>query len=145
MFWRILMDPTCIFCRIIAGDVAAQILYEDKHVIAFLDKRPLFLGHCLIVPKKHVNTLYDLPPSLVKPLFMTAQKIGRAVQKAMKAEGSFVAINNKVSQSVPHLHVHLIPRNFKDGLRGFFWPRNDYENEKHAEAIQSAIKEFILD
>lgn len=139
------MDPSCIFCLIAAGDAQSAIVYEDKKLIAFLDKRPLFLGHCLVMPKKHVPTLYDLPPSLIKPLFTLTQQVGKAVENAMQAEGSFIAINNTVSQSVPHLHVHIIPRNFKDGLRGFFWPRNDYNDEDHIRSIQTAIKQLISD
>ena len=107
--------------------------------IAFLDHRPLFLGHTLLVPRQHVETLTELPAALLAPLFGTAQLLARAVEEGMKAQGTFVAMNNKVSQSVPHLHVHVIPRNKKDGMRGFFWPRQQYKDDSDIQAVQEAI------
>ncbi|HYF48112.1 MAG TPA: HIT family protein, partial [Planctomycetota bacterium] len=112
----------CLFCSIIRGETPAQTVLDDKIALAFLDHRPLFPGHCLIVPKTHYETLTDLPPELLGPLFERAQSLARAVEVAMQATGTFVAMNNRVSQSVPHLHIHVVPRRPKDGLKGFFWP-----------------------
>lgn len=116
----------CLFCRIAARETAAAAVLDDADVFAFLDHRPLFPGHCLLIPKRHVETLADLPDELLEPLFRAARRLALAVEQAMEAEGTFVAMNNKVSQSVPHLHVHVVPRRRKDGLRGFFWPRQKY-------------------
>jgi histidine triad (HIT) family protein len=128
---------TCLFCEIAAGTRPAHVVLETPDVMAFLDIRPVFPGHCLLVPRVHVATLPDLPDSLVAPLFSEARRLARAVAQGMEAHGTFVAINNHVSQSVPHLHVHVVPRRFKDGLRGFFWPRVKYESEAAmAEAAQ---------
>ena len=129
----------CVFCDVVARTTDSLIVYDDEHTLAFLDHRPLFPGHCLLVPKSHYETLPDLPPKLVEPIFAAAQLLASAVEAAMQAEGSFVALNNRVSQSVPHLHVHIVPRRKKDGLRGFFWPRQRYENEDAAKAAQRAI------
>ncbi|MGB8541773.1 MAG: HIT family protein [Candidatus Acidiferrales bacterium] len=123
-------DESCLFCKIIAREVEAKIVFEDEISMAFLDVRPLFPGHVLLVPKAHYPTLLDLPADLIGPFFTNTQKLARKVQDGMKAEGSFVAINNVVSQSVPHLHVHIVPRKRKDGLRGFFWPRRPYQEEE---------------
>ncbi|MFN3323963.1 MAG: HIT family protein [Bryobacteraceae bacterium] len=135
--------PECVFCRIVRGEVAAHTLFEDEVSLAFLDSRPLFAGHCLLIPKQHFETLPELAPELVEPLFRNAQVLARAVEEAMEAEGSFVAINNKVSQSVPHLHIHVVPRRRRDGLRGFFWPRNPYADESEAKAAQEAIRRAL--
>jgi histidine triad (HIT) family protein len=113
---------------------------DEDEVVAFLDDRPLFPGHCLLVPRAHYETLPDLPASLVEPFFRAAQRLAVAVEQGMEAEGSFVAINNRVSQSVPHLHVHVVPRRRKDGLRGFFWPRNRYRDERHMEETAAALR-----
>lgn len=118
----------CLFCAIAAGELPAVVVYADDHHIAFLDHRPLFHGHVLVVPREHADTLADLPPELIAPLFALVQRLSRAVEKALGADGSFVAINNRVSQSVPHLHVHVVPRRKGDGLRGFFWPRTKYRD-----------------
>jgi len=112
-------EENCLFCRIVSGEVPAVVVYEDKDSLAFLDHRPLFPGHTLLVPRTHFETLGDLPATQVEPLFKTAQLLSRAIEAAMEAEGSFVAMNNRVSQSVPHLHVHIVPRRRKDGLKGF--------------------------
>lgn len=133
----------CLFCRIVNGEVAAKIVFEDEISTAFLDHRPLFPGHCLLVPKHHFETLPDLPAKLVGSFFQTAQQIARAVETVLEAQGTFVAINNRVSQSVPHLHVHIVPRRRKDGLKGFFWPRNKYKDEQEMEAVQKAIQQFL--
>lgn len=133
----------CNFCEIISGDRPARIVFENKDCLAFLDNRPLFPGHCLLVPRKHFETLADLPSELIAPLFSAAQLLSRAVETAMKADGSLVAINNRVSQSVPHLHIHIVPRRKKDGLRGFFWPRNPYKSESEMEDVQRAIRAAV--
>ena len=133
------MDDKCLFCRIVSGEVPATIVYEDDDAIAFLDHRPLFPGHSLLVPRAHVETLGDLPIELVAPFFEAAQLLARAVELAMEAEGTFVAMNNRVSQSVPHLHVHVVPRRRKDGLKGFFWPRTKYKSEEEMEAVRKKI------
>jgi histidine triad (HIT) family protein len=138
------MQPTrvgqCTFCRIIHGEVQGHIVFENTVSLAFLDRRPLFPGHCLLVPKVHYPTLLDLPAALIQPLFTTAQLLARAVEEGLVAEGSFVAINNRVSQSVPHLHIHIVPRRHQDGLRGFFWPRQPYKDEKAIVSTQEAIR-----
>ena len=133
----------CLFCRIISGEVTAAIVFQDDISIAFLDHRPLFPGHCLLVPRNHIETLGDLPTELVGPFFGNVQLLTRAVEVALEAEGSFVALNNRVSQSVPHLHVHIVPRRKKDGLKGFFWPRNKYEGEAQIVEVQKAIQAAI--
>jgi histidine triad (HIT) family protein len=133
-------DPDCKFCVIAAGELDATIVHEGDATIAFLDNRPLFPGHVLLIPRDHHETIEDLPPALVEPLFAEARRMAGAVRRAMASEGTFVALNNRVSQSVPHLHVHIVPRNRKDGLRGFFWPRNPYEDEAHVAATAEAIR-----
>lgn len=133
----------CLFCRIVAGAVAAPIVLEDDRSIAFLDHRPLFPGHVLLIPRRHYETLTDLPADEIVPLFGAAQLLSRAVEEAMQADGSLVAINNRVSQSVPHLHVHIVPRKRKDGLRGFFWPRRPYRDEAEAESVRAAIRDAL--
>ena len=120
----------CIFCDIRDGKVAAHIVDQDEDTLSFLDQRPLFPGHVLVVPRMHYETLLDLPPDLVAPLFLSVQRLTAAVKTAMHADGVFVAANNIVSQSVPHLHVHVVPRKRKDGLRGFFWPRGRYSGRR---------------
>jgi histidine triad (HIT) family protein len=131
---------TCLFCGIISGEVSATVVFQDDISLAFLDHRPLFPGHCLLVPTDHFETLSDLPSKLVGPFFENVQLLSRAVEVATEAEGSFVAMNNRVSQSVPHLHVHVVPRRKKDGLKGFFWPRNRYESEAQIAEVQIAIQ-----
>ena len=135
----------CLFCAIVNGEVSASIVFEDDVSIAFLDHRPLFPGHCLLVPKSHFETLSDLPERLIEPFFLNVQLLARAVETAREAEGSFVAMNNRVSQSVPHLHVHIVPRRRKDGLKGFFWPRHKYANEAEMLEVQEAIRSAIAD
>jgi histidine triad (HIT) family protein len=133
-------DPACLFCKIVRGEIAARIVFEDDHCLAFLDHRPVFPGHTLLVPKEHYETLTDLPAQLIEPLFTTTQNLAQAVEKGMEAHGTFVAMNNRVSQSVPHLHVHVVPRRRKDGLRGFFWPRYPYRTDEEADLVQAAIR-----
>ena len=133
----------CLFCRIVAGEEPAHVVFEDESTVAFLDSRPLLPGHSLLVPRRHHEAIWDLPPALVEPLFANARMLAAAVREAMQAQGAFVALNNVVSQSVPHLHVHLVPRNRKDGLRGFFWPRTKYESDADAEAAAAAIQRTL--
>jgi histidine triad (HIT) family protein len=130
----------CVFCEIVRGEAAAHVVFEDEVSVAFLDVRPLFEGHTLLVPREHHETLADLPHALIEPLFANAQMLSRAVVEAMDATGSFVAMNNKVSQSVPHLHVHVVPRRPKDGLRGFFWPRREYSGDDAMAAVAESIR-----
>jgi histidine triad (HIT) family protein len=133
------IDDKCLFCRIVSGELPATIVYEDDDAIAFLDHRPLFPGHSLLVPRAHVETLGDLPVKHVGPYFEAAQLLARAVETALDAEGTFVAMNNRVSQSVPHLHVHVVPRRRKDGLKGFFWPRTKYKSAEEMEEVRRKI------
>lgn len=134
---------TCVFCDIVAGDISAHVVWDDDDVLAFLDTKPLFKGHTLVVPKVHVETLPDL--SSVSPLFDRVQEISRAVEGALGAAGSFVAMNNRISQSVPHLHVHVVPRNPKDGLRGFFWPRTSYDDEQDAASYAERLRTWLTE
>ena len=136
-------DDNCLFCRIVSGALPATVVFEDEKCVAFLDHRPLFHGHTLLVPRQHFETLGDLPVSLVGPLFKNAQMLARVVEAALDAEGTFVAMNNRVSQSVPHLHVHVVPRRRKDGLKGFFWPRTKYKSEDEMKVVQSKITEAL--
>lgn len=133
----------CLFCRIAAGDLQAEIVLQDEAAVAFLDHRPLFPGHTLLVPRKHTGNLHDLDAELIAPFFVSAQKLSRAVQTAMGAEGTFCAINNTVSQSVPHLHLHVVPRKRKDGLRGFFWPRVPYASVEEMRRVAQLIREAL--
>jgi histidine triad (HIT) family protein len=134
---------SCIFCRIIGGEIAGHTVFEDDVTLAFLDHRPLFPGHCLLVPKTHYSTLLDLPTVLLTPLMANAQLLARAVERGLEAHGSFVAINNRISQSVPHLHIHVVPRRRKDGLKGFFWPRQPYKDEESMVAVQHTLRQVI--
>ena len=133
-------NSSCLFCAIAAGDEPATVVFSDEHTLAFLDTRPLFPGHALLIPREHHETLADLPAELIGPLFSNAQMLSRAIPEAMGKPGSFVAMNNVVSQSVPHLHVHVVPRLRKDGLRGFFWPRTKYASETEMEKVAAAIR-----
>jgi histidine triad (HIT) family protein len=133
----------CTFCKIIRGEVQGHIVFEDDVSLAFLDHRPLFPGHCLLVPRDHHETLADLPAGLIAPLFSNAQLLARVVEQSMKAEGTFVAMNNRVSQSVPHLHIHIVPRRKKDGLKGFFWPRQPYKDEEEIKKVQNTLRDAI--
>ena len=132
----------CVFCQIVAGDLPAEKVLETDDLVGFLDTRPVFKGHVLLVPRAHVDTLPDLPAALRDPFLEAAQRIAVAVKDALGAQGSFVAINNTVSQSVPHLHLHVVPRTKGDGLRGFFWPRTKYadgEAASYAEQLRAAL------
>ena len=116
------------------------MVFSDDDTLAFLDHRPLFPGHSLLIPRAHLETIWDVPAELIGPLFANARSLSAAVRTAMDAQGAFVAVNNVVSQSVPHLHVHVVPRNRKDGLRGFFWPRTKYRSDEEAEAMAASIR-----
>ena len=131
---------TCAFCDILAAGGNASVVFEDEISFAFLDHRPVFPGHTLLVPKAHYETLPDLPPDLLEPLFHNAQRLARAMETGLGAEGSFVAVNNRVSQSVPHLHVHVIPRSKGDGLKGFFWPRRKYASEEEMREVADRLR-----
>jgi histidine triad (HIT) family protein len=137
------MPDECFFCQVVDRSRAASIVMESDQVLAFLDNRPVFPGHCLLIPKVHIETLNDLPPEAVSGFFQAAQLLSRAVETVLVADGSFVAINNRVSQSVPHLHLHVVPRRKKDGLRGFFWPRGKYADEAEMEKMRTAIGETV--
>ena len=140
------MVAGCVFCEIVAGSRAAEVVFADDAVVAFLDHRPLFPGHVLVVPQEHRETIEDLEDELREQLFAVVQPMATAVRTATQAQGTFVAMNNTVSQSVPHLHVHVVPRTKGDGLRGFFWPRHPYEDDAHrarvGEAIRKAMAEY---
>ena len=123
-----------------AGQIASHVVFEDERSLAFLDNRPLFPGHSLLVPREHHVTLLDLPDDLVSVLFTNARLLARAMEAGLDAEGSFVAVNNRVSQSVPHVHVHVVPRRRKDGLRGFFWPRTKYASDEEAADVAARIR-----
>lgn len=131
----------CPFCKIAANRMPAAMVYQDDAVFAFLDIHPLFPGHVLLCPRGHYGTLTDVPGELVGPLFLKGQVLTQAVETALEAEGTFLAINNRVSQTVPHLHIHIVPRRRRDGLKGFFWPRHKYESEQAIEAARSAIEQ----
>jgi histidine triad (HIT) family protein len=133
----------CPFCEIVKGTVPRHIVFQDEVSIAFLDMSPVFPGHCLLIPKEHYQTLSDLPTNLIAPLFANAQLLVKAVQLGLGSHGTFVAINNKVSQSVPHLHIHVVPRRHRDGLRGLLWPRQNYESEQQRTEVSNSIIKAI--
>jgi histidine triad (HIT) family protein len=129
----------CLFCSIVSGSVPSVVVASTDEAVAFLDARPVFKGHVLVVPRTHVMTLGDLPPALLSPLFGFVQRLSVAVESGLGAGGTFVALNNRVSQSVPHLHVHVVPRTKGDGLRGFFWPRTKYDSDDEAAVYAAKI------
>ena len=137
-------DPNCAFCKIVRGTVPCHKIFEDDLSLAFLDHRPLFAGHTLFITKSHIETLFDLPESLVGAVFTNVQLLPRAVMQGMEAEGTFVAINNRVSQSVPHFHAHVVPRRKGDGLKGFFWPRRAYKDAQEIAATLQALHSAIV-
>jgi histidine triad (HIT) family protein len=134
---------SCIFCEIAQARIAAPVVFEDANSIAFLDHRPIFAGHVLLIPRAHVETLPELPPAENGGFLANVKILCRAVQAAMGSEGTFVGVNNKVSQSVPHLHVHIIPRRRGDGLRGFFWPRRNYHGEEEVRDVQEKVRQAV--
>ena len=135
----------CSFCAIVRHQSSTHIVFEDVWAVAFLDFRPLFPGHVLVVPTLHAETLTDLPGDHIEPYFGRVQRVTAAVERGMTAAGSFVAANNRVSQSVPHFHTHVVPRNRKDGLRGFFWPRTRYGDDNEARAVVERIRSALPD
>ncbi len=137
------VTDSCIFCKLSSGELPAHLVYQDANSYAFLDNEPLFPGHVLLSPRAHYETLADLPTDLIGPIFTTAQLIAKAVETALGAEGTFVAINNRVSQTVPHMHIHIVPRRRRDGLKGFFWPRHDYQDDSARETVRDAIEREI--
>ena len=140
---EIVTNPDCPFCKIVRSEAQSYTIFEDDNTLAFLDKRPVFPGHSLLIPKSHYETLIDLPTSLIGPLFQNAQLLARAMEQGLQAEGTFVAINNRMSQSVPHVHIHIVPRHKKDGLKGFFWPRQHYTDEATILNIQSTLQSTV--
>jgi histidine triad (HIT) family protein len=136
-------SSTCTFCRIIADDDPDVLVYRSADVVGFLDVRPVFHGHCLLVPRTHYETLDQLPAELAAPLLQATQITMRALREVVGADGTFVANNNVVSQSVPHLHVHVVPRKRKDGLRGFFWPRHPYSSEAALHEMRARMRKAI--
>ena len=137
------MVSACMFCSIVGGETDAAVVLEEDAVVAFLDIRPVFPGHVLVVPRDHHETLVDLPATALPVVFGAAQRVARAVVDVLGADGSFVAMNNTVSQSVPHLHVHVVPRRRKDGLRGFFWPRQKYESSDEMLDIAGKLRAHL--
>jgi histidine triad (HIT) family protein len=137
-----IFDEHCAFCKIVRNDEGSRV-FEDEYTIAFLDHRPLFPGHCLLIPKSHFETIQDLPQSLVAPLFANVRILAAAVELGMQAEGTFIAANNRISQSVPHFHVHIVPRRKGDGLKGFFWPRRKYGSTEEVAAVLNALRAAI--
>ncbi|MGW4640425.1 HIT family protein [Sphaerisporangium sp. NPDC004334] len=133
----------CLFCRIAKGEVPAHLVLADEVAVAFLDARPVFKGHVLVIPRDHAETLGDLPGEALGPYFARVQAVSLAVEKGLGAAGSFVAMNNRISQSVPHLHTHVVPRHKKDGLRGFFWPRVKYEDDTEAASYATRLREAL--
>lgn len=139
------MAAECLFCQIVAGDVPVSFVLDEADVVGFLDVRPVFPGHVLLVPRQHHVTLTDLPTALLEPLFDAAQRVARAVEAGLGAQGTFVAMNNVVSQSVPHLHVHVVPRTKGDGLRGFFWPRQKYASDDERESVAARLRAALAE
>jgi len=134
---------TCVFCAIANGEQPAHRVLDEPGLVGFLDTRPVFKGHVLLVPRQHVDTLLDLPPELAGPLLEAARRLAAAVVDGLGAQGSFVGMNNVVSQSVPHLHLHVVPRTRGDGLRGFFWPRTRYENDAEAAGYAARLASVL--
>jgi histidine triad (HIT) family protein len=143
MLGPVRIDADCVFCQVIAGRKGATKILDDELVVAFLDTSPVFKGHVLVVPREHHETLVDVPAELLVPLFGTVQRIQLAVMAAVDAKGTFVAMNNVVSQSVPHLHIHVIPRTKGDGLRGFFWPRLKYDDAAEYEDYAARVRDAL--
>ena len=136
--------PACVFCQIVSRTVPAAIVFEDEVTLAFLDHRPLFPGHCLLIPKEHVETLNEIASAVPERLSANARLLAIGMEKSLAAQGAFVAINNRVSQSVPHLHIHIVPRRRKDGLKGFFWPRSSYRDPDELESIRISLRNALL-
>lgn len=133
----------CLFCKIVRGELQSHVVFEDDVSLAFLDHRPLFPGHVLLIPREHHETLIELSNALIAPLFKAARLLAHAMEDGLQAEGSFIGINNRISQSVPHLHVHIVPRRRHDGLKGFFWPRHPYKDREAMVAVQKTLQDAI--
>ncbi|MGD0728580.1 MAG: HIT family protein [Candidatus Micrarchaeaceae archaeon] len=134
---------TCIFCNVVNNEIERYVVFEDSQSIAFLDMKPLFPGHVLLVPKMHYSEIDQIPGKTIDVLFNNVKLLSKAVESSLGADGTFIAVNNKVSQSVPHLHIHIVPRKFKDGLKGFFWPRYKYSSKEEIEKIKDKIANAI--
>ncbi len=134
----------CTFCKIVRKEEPAFIVFENEQFIVFLDNKPIFPGHCLLIPKNHIENFDKLPKDQIGEFFELSQKLSKAVELSMNAQGTFIAINNKISQSIPHLHIHVVPRRHKDGLKGFFWPRNSYQSIEQIKLIQEAISKTMI-
>ena len=137
-----IFDPTCAFCKIVRNNDGLRV-FEDEDTIAFLDHRPLFPGHCLLIPRSHFTIIQDLPDALLAPLFANVRMLSAAIEVGMRAEGTFIASNNRVSQSVPHFHVHIVPRSKGDGLKGFFWPRRKYKSAEEIDEVLRILRAAI--
>jgi histidine triad (HIT) family protein len=137
-----IFDANCAFCKMVSNDDGFRV-FEDEQTIAFLDHRPLFPGHCLLIPRSHFETIQDLPDSLMAPLFANVRMLSSAVELGTHAEGTLIAANNRVSQSVPHFHVHIVPRTKGDGLKGFFWPRRKYKSPEEIDGVLRALRAAI--
>lgn len=135
--------PACIFCKIVSRAIPAAIVFEDQLTLAFLDHRPLFPGHTLLIPKEHIETLNEVSSPLLDRLMQNARLLAIGMEKGLGAQGAFMAINNRVSQSVPHLHVHVVPRTKGDGLKGFFWPRQKYRDSEHLEETRASLARIM--
>ena len=133
----------CLFCRIVTGETPADVVLTTEDMVAFLDHRPVFKGHTLLVPRRHVVTLPDLPAGLRDPFLAAGQRLATAMVDGLGAQGSFLAVNNVVSQSVAHLHLHVVPRTKGDGLRGFFWPRTKYADDAEREAYAERLSAVL--
>lgn len=138
-----MFDPECVFCQIVRGEAPAHEVFRDDVAVAFLDVSPLFVGHTLVVPIQHHETLAHLPPDDVGPFFARVRGLSAVIPAVLEGQGSFVAMNNVVSQSVPHLHAHVVPRTKGDGLRGFFWPRTSYSSDAHASETAAALAQAV--
>jgi histidine triad (HIT) family protein len=136
-------EPDCLFCKIVAGALPGHVVFKTEELIAILDIHPLFPGHVLLCPRQHYETLLDLPVNLTGPMMAATQMLAKAVETAVDADGTFIAINNRVSQTVPHLHIHVVPRRRRDGLKGFFWPRVPYRDDAAREAVRAAIEREV--
>jgi histidine triad (HIT) family protein len=134
----------CLFCAAVAGSLPVNMVFDSAECYAFLDHRPVFKGHVLVMPRPHVQTLADLPAAGIGPFFESVRRIAVAVESGLGAGGTFVAMNNKVSQSVPHLHVHVVPRTKGDGLRGFFWPRTRYTDDAEAADYAARVAAAVV-
>ena len=137
------MVAACTFCRIVGGELPAFVVLDEPDVVGFLDTRPVFPGHVLVVTRAHRSTLLDVPPGELDVLFAAVQRVAGAVESGLGAGGSWVSVNNRVSQSVPHLHVHVVPRTKGDGLRGFFWPRTKYDSPDEADGYAARLRDAL--